>query len=414
MPELYKHQKQALQALITQKKKFLIAGTGLGKTAVSLYWARSTNKKRWLVVTTAAARDSGQWVNECKMWFGEEYYNSLSSFVVISWAALVDWCSKNWLSLDEWAIIYDECHCAKAGISSNRGSAFIQLAKRNHNWVGLTATPGDKWIHFYPYFTAVGLVKNKTAFQRDFCYMNTFRGFPDITGYRNEHVLENWWGALSYSPDDSEVMASMPAETHRTIHFKAPTGYKKMLKTRMKANGELLDNTMALCHALRQLCLTDDKLEWVKDFVQGLGTNCVFFYNYIEDGNRLAQVIYKALGVNPNKRKKSDPRIWMIDGRSHDIPTAETIGPKDIVLAQWNAGSASLNLQFINYWVSVGPCYSYTMSVQARGRIKRIGQAKPMFFYYLYCDDTIEDDVYHCLKEKRDFAENTWLLGKEK
>ena len=51
-------------------------------------------------------------------------------------------------------------------------------------------------------------------------------------------------------------------------------------------------------------------------------------------------------------------------------------------------------------------------SVQARGRIKRLGQTKPMYFYYLKCDG-IESDVYKALANKRDFSEDVWMKGEE-
>ena len=70
-----------------------------------------------------------------------------------------------------------------------------------------------------------------------------------------------------------------------------------------------------------------------------------------------------------------------------------------------------MNLQFMNYWVSLSPNYSFSSSVQARGRIWRIGQTKPMFFYYLTTDKTIEADIYKTLSEKRDFSETTWTAN---
>ena len=110
-----------------------------------------------------------------------------------------------------------------------------------------------------------------------------------------------------------------------------------------------------------------------------------------------------------NKVLPKDAKVWRIDGSHHEIPTAETIGKYDVVVAHYLSGGEALNLQFMNYWCSVSPNYSLTTSVQARGRIKRIGQRLPMFFYYLKSKGTIEDDIYRCLKRKQDFSERTWL-----
>jgi SNF2 family DNA or RNA helicase len=78
------------------------------------------------------------------------------------------------------------------------------------------------------------------------------------------------------------------------------------------------------------------------------------------------------------------------------------------VVAHYASGGEALNLQFMHYWCSISPNYSYSTSLQARGRIKRIGQTKPMFFYYLKAVGTIEDDIYACLKGKSDFSEKNW------
>ena len=185
------------------------------------------------------------------------------------------------------------------------------------------------------------------------------------------------------------------------IDFKKPTGYDKLRKTRIGADGEFIDTTMGLCHALREMSFTKEKQQWLEDFIEGLETNVVLFYNYTEEKDKLCEIV--------NKVKKG-AKIWCIDGKSHDIPTAETIGKYDVVLCQWQSGSEALNLQFMNYWVSVTPTYSYTTSVQARGRIRRIGQTKTQYFYYLKCGG-IETDVYEALRNKKDFIEDNYING---
>jgi len=154
---------------------------------------------------------------------------------------------------------------------------------------------------------------------------------------------------------------------------------------------------------LRRQCFTKEKQEWLKDFVSDLETGCVFFYNYVATGDKMEEIISKAL--------PKGARIWRIDGKHHEIPTAETIGPHDMVMCQWQSGSEALNLQFLHYWVAVELCYSYSTAIQGRGRIKRVGQTHPMFFYYLLTDGTIEQDVLKILKNKGEFSEKNWCLS---
>lgn len=399
--KLYKYQEDAIEAL-NNGKHICIAGTGAGKGAIMLHWLHATDKKKILVITMASKRDSHDIEDEADAWF-PGWRESCDEFEVLSWQGLAKWQEAHRYAkgVEGWAIAFDEIHCAKAGCSSQRGRAFLKITANTDFWTGYTATPGEKWIEFYPYFEAGKFIKNKTIFTRNFCDVQTFKGYPEIVGYRNTSMLKEWWGKISDTVDTSELLKDMPAESEFVKHFKMPKNYKKVAKERIDLDGNMLDTTMGYCHALRQLCASKEKLEWVSDFIEGLETNAVFFYNYIEEGNALAEICAK------QKRK-----VWRIGGGEHNIPTADTIGKNDIVLCQWVSGSASLNLQFINYWVAFTPNYGYATTIQAKGRIKRIGQTRPMFFYWLRCDDTIEEAIYKCLSTKKDFAEDVWINEK--
>lgn len=403
--KLYEYQKKSAMAL-TGNRHILIAGTGLGKGYISLEWARRTDKPNIVVVTQASKRDSHDFENEAKE-LDEKWFSSLSSFSVLSWNGLAKWYRENKNKTDwtTFAFIFDECHRAKAGVSSGMGKSFLNITSKTKYWTGYTATPGDKWIDFYGYFIATRFIRTKGQFLNQFCNIQTYKGYPEITSYHSQNILEDWWRKITYFPDTADVESQLPGATHKVVEFKPTKEYYKVLDTRMNLEtGAFIETTMGLCHYLRQLCVTPKKLQWISDFIEGLGERCVIFYNYIEEGKQIAEVLKKVM--------PKDARIWNINGQAHEIPTAETMGKRDVVLAQWSSGSASLNLQFMNYWVSMTPCYSLTTSVQGRGRIRRIGQTKPQFFYYLKCKNSIEEDIYDCLKEKKDFSERTWYKQK--
>ena len=406
MSSLFDFQKQSIESLL-EGRYFIISGTGSGKTAMALAWAeqkcKETGKNKVLVVTTASKSKTGDFENELGEWCSSSFSKSLSSFFVLSWHKFASWYDKNCRNIGEWVVIFDEVAKASAGVSSGMGRAFLRLTKNNPDWAAFTATPGDTWLKFYPYFTACKLIGNKTSFLRDYANVQTYKGYPEIIGWRNEDRLKKMWGMISYAPDTSKVMNELPEQTHKVLTFKKPTTYNKVLKTRINEAGDFLDTAGALCAELRRLCFTKDKQEWVKDFVEGLESGCVFFYNFIKTGDMLEEIISKAL--------PKGAKVWRIDGKHHEIPTAETIGPNDMVLCQWQSGSEALNLQFLHYWCSVEACYSYSTSIQARGRIRRIGQKMPQFYYYLKTEHTIEDAVYEALKTKSDFSEDVWCIN---
>lgn len=383
-------------------------GTGFGKTAIAMRWAyaKTEHKKRVLVVTTATKAKSGDMEQEADIWNGEQWRNSLSSFSVISWHKLKQWVDRTSDSeRRQYVFIFDEVAKAK-GYSTGMGRAFQKICASTKDWAGFTATPGDRWIDLMPYMVATHSVKNKTDFLLKYCSVQRYKGYPEIVAYHNEDRLQNIWRGITSIPDVTAAARELPKETHKIVEFEKPANYNKVLKERITEDGVMLDTTMSLCHHLRQMCFTKEKQDWVGDFAERLGTNCVYFCNYIEEEDGLCEILKKAL--------PKGARIWRIDGKHHEIPTAETIGKYDAVVAHYASGGEALNLQFINYWCSVSPNYSYSASVQARGRIKRIGQKRPMFFYYLKAAHTIEDAIYKCLKNKSDFAENVWEATLEK
>ena len=409
MAQLYKFQEQAIKELLGGKH-IVISATGSGKGAMAVLWAQAMckrkRKNKVLVITTASKSRTGDFEADADLWCGSSFRTSLSSFSVISWHKLKAWVKSNWGSLGDWVVIADEVAKAGAGVSSGMGKAFLQLTAKTDNWAGFTATPGDTWLKFYPYFQACGYVRDKTRFMQRYVKLQTFKGFPEIIGYYYEDELKKFWSKISTAPDTRQMMAELPSEEHKVIEFKKASTYDKTLKTMIAPDGTLLDTTGALCAELRRQCFTKDKQQWVKDFVENLGDGAVMFYNFTKTGDLLEEIVSKAL--------PKGARVWRIDGKHHEIPTADTIGKRDIVLCQWQSGSEALNLQFLHYWVSVELCYSYSTAVQARGRIKRIGQKNHMLYYYLQTKGTIETAVMRCLKNKSDFADDVWLAGLEK
>jgi hypothetical protein len=403
--ELYNFQDDAINQLLNGKH-FIISGVGSGKTAMSLVWAykmiKETGKNKLLVVTTASKSRTGDFENEADEWT-PHLKGNLSEFSVISWHKLSTWLTEHWLNIQEYIVIFDEVQRAKAGVSSGMGKAFLQITKKTNAWAGFTGTPGDTWLSFYPYFQACSLVKNKPNFLYDYATIQTYKGYPEIIRWRHEDKLKDMWAKISYAPDTHRVMSELPEQTHKVFTFKKPTGYFKTLKTRLNEDGEFLDTAGALCAELRRQCFTKEKQEWIKDFVDGLESGCVFFYNFIKTGDMLEEIMKKAL--------PKDAKVWRIDGKHHEIPTAETIGKKDMVLCQWQSGSEALNLQFLHYWVAVELCYSYSTANQARGRIRRLGQKHPQWYGYLLTEGTIEQDILKCLKGKGEFSERVWCAS---
>ena len=416
MATLFDYQQQCVRELLAGKH-VIYAGMGLGKNPISMVWAgkkcEETGKSKILVVTTASKAKTTDHADDLGSFYSS-LPKSLSSLSlqVISWHKLRAWVDANWSSLEDWVVVFDEIQRCGAGASSQMGKAFLKITKKNPDWAGFTGTPGDTWLKFYPYFVATNLVRNKTSFMAEFANVQTYKGYTEIVSWRNENKLRDMWARISYAPDTRRATQELPKSVTRPITFSLPKTYATVLKTRMKAGSDgsnydedFLDTPGALTAELRRICFTKDKQQWVSDFIQDVDCGAVIFYNYIATGDKLEEIITKALG--------KDGEIWRIDGKHHEIPTAETIGPKDMVLCQWQSGSEALNLQMLHYMVMVELPYSYSTLKQGMGRIRRLGQESTMFFYTLLCDKGIEQDVKQILQTKSDFSVRNWCISKK-
>ena len=407
---------------IGRKHNYLVHNSGKGAISVTwgYYKCKQANKHKVLVITTASKvkavdeQKRNDFEQDADEFLGSLFHNQVTEFETVSWDLLYKWVTNHKRELGDWVYIADEAFKMK-NPTSRRGKAFQTIAKATKDWTAYTATPGDRFEDYIAYFQATGLVRNKTHFVREFCIVQTFKGFPEIVGYHNESMLRAWWQKISYAPDTSEMEKELPPSTTKRVSFAKPRSYDQVIKLRQRllADGtfkadpeyeDIIDNPSALSNYLRRLCFTEDKKRWLKDFLEGLGENCLIFYHYIDTGNELQAIANKAL--------PKDAKIWRIDGSHHEIPTASTIGKHDIVLAQWQSGSEGLNLQFMRYLIVAEPTYVYSTFRQSLGRIARIGQTRAMFNFILATKGTIEDDILNTLRGKQDFALKTWLIGK--
>lgn len=401
MAKLYKYQEECVKELLGGKH-IIRADCGMGKTPVSLVWAneirKRTGKRKLVIWTTASKSKTSDFQDDANV-FAPDLIPNLDSLEVVSWHMAKKWVNnKTPQEMSEYIFIADEVARSKSGVSSLMGRAFLLLTKCTDDWAGFTATPGDTWLDYHAYFVASGLIRNKTAFQREFCIMQR-QPFPMVLAYKNENLLKRWWADISYEPDSSSVMGQLPPYTHKIIRLPKPKGYDKVKRTSTTLDGEFLESNMALLHCLRQMCATPDKLSALSDMLESLSSlsPLVVFYSYTCEREQILELATKM------KRK-----VWRIDGECHEIPTADTIGKDDIVLCHYLSGSEGLNLQMCNYFLSYSYNYSWSITKQAMGRIRRVGQNKPQFYYWLRCENTIEDDIAKALSKKQDFVAELW------
>jgi superfamily II DNA/RNA helicase len=82
-----------------------------------------------------------------------------------------------------------------------------------------------------------------------------------------------------------------------------------------------------------------------------------------------------------------------------------------VFLSSLQAGCQGLNLTVANHVILVDPWYNPALELQARDRVHRIGQTKPVYIVRMKTKDTVEEDI--CKKQYEKFQTAQHILGYE-
>jgi SNF2 family DNA or RNA helicase len=122
----------------------------------------------------------------------------------------------------------------------------------------------------------------------------------------------------------------------------------------------------------------------------------IIFYNFTDELEKLL--------------KLTDRPVSIINGNTKDL-TAYNNREDSITFVQYQAGGMGLNLQKSNRIVYYSPPLQWELYEQSKARIRRIGQGRSCFYYYLTCKKSIEEKIYETLKLRKSFDQT--LFEKE-
>lgn len=411
MINLYQYQKDYLAKLPT--RAIMAADTGVGKTFMSLaHYQQHAFGAPLLILAPASKVRTGDWEREITEFFGagNEPEYSIYSYERFSRNPSLTQLKKGKRAIWQFyapskggkqhAVIADEVHRAK-NPQSGIGKALFAATYEATFFVGLSATPlPNGWIDFANYSKVFNLTKNITAFKNRYVKIVDYKGFPEIVGYYREDELAKQWQSVSRLLT-KEGALDLPPKTFLGINFKRPPVYVKTMLDRIAPDGTVLDTAPALVHALRQT-LTAPKMDYLSDILDGTNENVVIFYNYITEREAILEMI----------AKKHDKKVvFRQDGQKHELPAKATWAnvKNSITLAHYRSGSTGVEMTYATQVVYFSPTYSYADYIQSIGRVYRNGQTSKTTFYNFRTRNTVEEDVYEALKNKRDFQEQQWV-----
>lgn len=417
MVNLYKYQKQYLDAL--PRSCIMAADLGTGKTLMSLaHWERQATSRPLLVVAPASKIRTGDWQAEAMRWFcSGGSISDLPDITYISYESLrlMDNTTKrprHWQFTGArnggqvFDVIADECHSLK-NPQSKQSKALYEITRSGGLFIGLSGTPmPNGWIDFAGYSKLFGYVNGITEFKRKYCVYQDFKGFPELVKYINVNELETQFKRVAFKLDRN-LAAELPSRSMIAVGIqltkKASKLYKTCKLTRVHPNtGELLDNAPRLLSVLRQ-STTEARLDSLLSVVNDTSDNIVVFYNYISERKAILKLL-----------SKTDKKILRSDGDQHDrLPAPDANITNTILVAHYKSASTGLNLQWANVTIYFSPTYSYQEFEQSIGRTHRNGQSKKCLYYLFNVKDSVDRNIWQCLREKKDFNEKLWRVEED-
>ncbi len=386
----------------------MAADTGTGKTVMALAHAQNHNPGLPILILAPASKvRTKDWEREA-----EEFGLAQSKITVISyekatrkasfnaWAkgAAVTWWQQWVRDNPDYILIADEIHKAK-NPQSLTGKGVFALATQAKQFIGLSATPlPNGWVDICNYGKIFGWWKNKTEFWETYVitYQIPNQHWSKITGYRYEDDLREHWERVA-KPLLKKDALDLPKLKYQAIKTAKPKIYDNVRKTRVY-RAEPLDNAPKLANALRRT-LVAERAKWLADFLDGASGHTVIFYNYVEEREAILESVPKEMTV------------YRQDGGKHQVPSKPDWGKlpsRSVTVAQYKSGGTGIEMTYADKLVYLSPTYSYADFSQSIGRVYRAGQTLPVTAYLLHTSETIDADIWACIRRKKAFDVELW------
>lgn len=408
---LYLHQLKALEQTEGLNKVAYYMDMGLGKTITGIEKMKSLNNKNNLIICQKSM--IGMWTDEVmQQWDNvtvynltkkreyELYFNDTDNTKVgvINYDLVHR--RKELNTLDQFTLLLDESSMIQND-NTKRTRAIMKL--KYENLILLSGTPvNGAYEKLYSQIRMLGWNITKTKYWEDFIdYVMLPVGLfsiKKVRGYHNIGKLKRKLRELGCVFMKSEDVYLLPEQVETNIKIPNVSYYKTMLKDDyVKIKGtELIGSTsVTKLLRLRQLCgiYNDHKTRALLDLLEGTEDRVIVFYNFTSE----LEVLLEAV-------KKLERPICVFNGDNKDLKPFYT-NDRCILFAQYQAGARGLNLQDANKIIYYTLPLSSELYEQSKKRTHRLGQKRRCFYYNLLVENSIENEIYKSLQEKKDYTD---------
>ena len=320
------------------------------------------------------------------------------------------WRRKDLQNLSDFTLMLDESSLIQN--ESAKRSKFI-LKMKPKNVVLLSGTPtGGKYENLYSQLQLLGWTISKELYWKQYIETEWVEqdGFfrKDVIGYKNVERLKQKLaahGAIFMKTEEAGI--SLPEATVIPVRLKTTKEYKQFMKKRViTIDGKELVGDSALTQMLyaRMLCgqYNQDKLEAFMDLLESSDDRFVVFYNFTTELVELEAIAHEL-----------NRPFSLVTGACKRLDEYEQFS-NSITFVQYQAGAMGLNLQKANKTIYFTLPQASELFEQSKKRTNRIGQERPCFYYYLLCNDSVEEDVLATLEMRKDYTDELFKKYEKK
>jgi len=318
--------------------------------------------------------------------------------------------------------ILDEIHKIKA--AGGKASKFCaRLRKVAARVVGLTGTPmPHSPVDLFAQYRALdpGIFgTNVHSFRQHYTITGGFGGH-EVLGYKNQEEMRGKFLSIAYQADRSVI--KLPPATHTVIPIelgaKAMKVYRGLAHDLHAAVGSgecTAANALVKLLRLQQLTggylklddgstvqMDTEKREALDDILEGVGAEPVVVFCRFRSDLDAVHESAKGLGLESKE----------LSGRANDLADWQK-GTGQILAVQIQSGGVGVDLTRASYCVYYSLGFSLGDYEQSLARVHRPGQDKPVSYYHLIVEGTVDRQVYEALDDRRDVV-NTILEGIKK
>ena len=401
--KLYPHQVQALEKTKNFNHVAYYLDMGLGKTFIGSEKLKELNTNNNLIICQKSKLQD--WYEHMKTYYPE--YNTFiysktreippKSVIIINYDLV--WRRPELADLKDFTLMLDESSLIQ-NEKSNR-SKFI-LKMKPTNVILLSGTPtGGKYEQLWSQLKLLGWNISKRLYWDEFIKFVKIDvgGFPikKVTGYKNVDRLKDklrTHGAIFMKSDE---VFQLPKQIENIIKVDNTKEYKKFNKDRLIKidDTELVGDTpLTKMLYLRQLSsqYNSNKTAALKDLLESTNDRVIVFYNFDKELEIIQEIC--------NKLEKP---ISMINGHEKNLKNFTECNDC-VLLGQYQAAAMGLNLQLSNKIIYFSLPLQSELFMQSKKRIHRIGQDKTCFYWYLITKNSIEEQIFEILKQRRDYT----------